>query len=263
MRFRPSHLVPVAFLALVACGGKSDPAAPVAPSTTMSAETALDLAEVFLVVENELNSEEAMPGVMQAGDALSLQGAGTPACVEKTILSPTSVKFHYVNCTGPRGGTVNGDVIISWTTDRHHFSKTFQRFILAREGKSWTLDGTKKVDIDPAAKQSHVTAENFHKVWSDGKNTKDFHYTCNLFADWATPNTYKLYGNWGLEGGGDPALQVSIDKKTPLVWNKGCCHPMSGTKEISRGSEKATLVFGPGCGDVTVNGTPKHLAPCP
>jgi hypothetical protein len=256
-------LASAALLFTLACGGKQDASTSAqAQAARMDTEEALEFASVFLAIENDQNSEEAMPGVVQSGDALALAENAVPACVTRTVLSPTSVKFHYENCTGPRGGTVNGDIVISWTTDRDHFTKTYQQFILARNGKTWTLNGTKKVDLDRAAKQSHVTVENFHKVWSDGTTTKDFHYTCNLFADWATQGSYQLYGNWGLQATGQAAIQVSVDKKTPLVWNRGCCHPISGTKEISRGSEKATVVFGTPCGSVTVNGTPKTLLPC-
>lgn len=263
MNLKLLALAPVVLLAALACGGKQDASTPPAPPARMDSEEALEFTAVFLSIENDQNSEEAMPGVMMAGDALAMSGMVPPACITRTVLSPTSVKFHYSDCIGPRGGTVNGDIIISWTADRDHFSKTYQQFVVARNGKSWTLNGTKKVDMDRAAKQSHVTVENFHKVWSDGTTSKDFHYTCNLFADWATQGSYQLYGNWGLQATGQAAIQVSVDKKTPLVWNRGCCHPLSGTKEISRGSEKATVVFGSPCGSVTVNGTPKTLAPCP
>lgn len=263
MRMTRFALVPAALALSLACGGKQDSASPAPPTVRMDAEDALEYSAVFLAVENDLNSEEAMPFVTQSGDAYSVSGAAVPACVTRTVIDPTTIKFHFANCTGPRGGTVNGDIIVSWTANREHFSKTYQRFTIARDGKSWTLNGTKKVHLDRAAKQSHVTVENFHKVWSDGTTTKDFHYTCNLWADWSTQGSYKLYGNWGLEASGQPAIQVSVDKRTPLVWQPGCCHPISGTKEISRGSEKATLVFGPACGAVTVNGTAKTLAPCP
>jgi hypothetical protein len=132
-------LASAALLFTLACGGKQDASTSAqAQAARMDTEEALEFASVFLAIENDQNSEEAMPGVVQSGDALALAENAVPACVTRTVLSPTSVKFHYENCTGPRGGTVNGDIVISWTTDRDHFTKTYQQFILARNGKTWT-----------------------------------------------------------------------------------------------------------------------------
>ena len=57
----------------------------------------------------------------------------------------------------------------------------------------------------------------------------------------------------------------SIAQATPLIWDRAanCCHPVSGTLNLSKGSKSATLVFGLPCGSVTVNGEAKTLGPCP
>lgn len=53
---------------------------------------------------------------------------------------------------------------------------------------------------------------------------------------------------------------------TGLTFRDDCCHPVAGTVVVSSmvasSSFQATAVFGPACGDATVDGTTVTLAPC-
>lgn len=265
-----SNLVPLSLAALLACGGTSGSDSKGGATTgRMDTQEATALTAAFLDMENNQAGELDGSGPVAAGEALSMQQPPPPACVTVSEVGPGSVTWTYNACTGPHGWTWNGVTVISWirNPDGTTLVKHDRRNMVGtKDDRTWTINGVRDTLINPAAKTVQVTAEpGFTKVFSNGTTTVTFAYTANLTADRSEEGKRKLYGAWALTPTSGDAVGGTISQATPLVWEKAanCCHPVSGTLNLTKGSKNATLVFGLPCGSVTVNGEAKALGACP
>lgn len=270
MRTRLLSLAPLALGALLACGGTHS-----TDSNGSQTSNKLDPAEAttftasFLDLENNQAGEMDGSGPVVAGQAVAMQTPSHPACVAVSDITPGSVTWTFNACTGPHGWTWNGVTVISWTpnTDGTVLVKHDRRNMVGtKDGRTWTVNGVRDTLINPATKIVEVTAEpGFTKVFNDGTTSISYVYTANLTASHAEEGKRKLSGTWALTPATGDAISGSISAATPLVWDKAanCCHPVSGTLTLSKGSKDATLVFGLPCGSITVNGTAKTLGACP
>ena len=269
MNARNVFLAPAVLLGLLACGGRSDPSQ-AANSKLDSAEAATYTA-TFLDMENNQAAEAGLPAAQPVGEAFALVYPAAPACVTTTPITPTSVKWVFKDCTGPHGWTWNGTVIVSWQVNGDGTVLTkheSQNMMGSKDGRSWTINGTKDLLRNQQTKQVILNTERgFTKVFNDGTKSVTFAYSCLLIADHSVEGQRKLWGDWSLVPQA-PATGTgaagNIDKKTPLFWDRstGCCHPVSGTLDLKRGDKSASLVFGLPCGTVTINGEVKTLGAC-
>lgn len=271
MKIRYALLVPAALAGLLACGGKSDGTASAPPANArMDSSDAVAYTASFLELENNQAAEASLPVMEPAGDALALAYPAAPSCVTVTPIGPNAVKWTFANCTGPHGWTWNGAMVISWVANDDGTVLTkheSQNMVGTKDGKSWTVNGTKDILRTPQTRQAILRTEpGFTKVFNDGTKTVAFTYDAMLFADHSVEGQRKLWGDWSLstQTPGAAGVSGSIDKGTPLVWDRatGCCHPVSGTLELKRADKAATLVFGLPCGSVTINGEAKTLGAC-
>ena len=255
----------------LACGGTSGGSATQpAPSTRMDGAEAMTFTASFLEMENNQAAEATLPVPEPAGDALALAYPAAPSCVTVTPIGPNAVKWTFANCTGPHGWTWNGAMVISWMANSDGTVLTrheSQDMVGTKDGRSWTVNGTKDILRNPQTRQAILRTEpGFSKVFNDGSKSVAFTYDALLFADHSVEGQRKLWGDWSLSPrtAGATGAAGSIDKGTPLVWDRasGCCHPVSGTLEVKRADKAATLVFGLPCGSVTINGEAKTLGAC-
>ena len=269
MNARIIHLAPAILVGILACGGKADGTP--AQSAKLDTAEAQNYTAAFLDRENHQAAEASLPAVEPAGEALALTYPAAPACATSTPITPTSVKWTFVNCTGPHGWTWNGAIVISWQTNADGsvlVKHDNQNMVGTKEGRSWTINGVKDILRNPATKVATLTAEpGFTKTFSDGTRTVAFSYACSLTADHSVEGQRKLWGTWSLTpqaAAAGEGASGTISKDTPLFWDRGtgCCHPVSGTLALTRGSRSATLVFGLPCGTVTINGETKTLGAC-
>ena len=262
-------LAPLALGGLLACGGHGSTST-TPPSSRLDGETAVTLAAAFLNEENNQAGENDGSGPMAAGQAEGLALPASPSCVAVSGATASSITWTFNNCTGPHGWTWNGVVVISWVKnpDGSWLVKHDQQHMVGtKDGRSWTINGVKDLLKDPATKTVRLAAEpGFTKAFNDGSKTTTYTYTCNLTADWSTPDQRKLSGSWGLapRGGGGDAVSAVIAAATPLVWDRSanCCYPVSGTLVLTRGGQTATIVHALPCGSLTVNGEARSLPAC-
>lgn len=265
-------LSPVLLAGLLACGGgNSSGTSQPAPSTRLDASEAATFTATFLDMENNQAAETEMPAMERVGDALALAYPPAPACVATTPIDANTVKWVFANCTGPHGWTWNGTVIVSWQVNNDGTVLTKhenQNMVGTKDGKSWTVNGTKAILRNKQTKQAIIRTERgFTKAFSDGTTSVTFAYDCMLFADHSVEGQRKLWGDWSLTPlapSTAPGASANIDKASALLWDRssGCCHPIAGTLNLKRGDKAATLVFGLPCGTVTINGETKTLGGC-
>jgi hypothetical protein len=271
MNIRYALLVPAALAGLLACGGRSSDTASTPAPARLDTTEAMTFTATFLDMENNQVGEAELPVVEQVGDALAMPAAAPPRCATVVPVSETSAKWVYENCTGPHGWTWNGTVLVSWqvNTDGTELVKhESQNMVGTRDGRSWTVNGVKRILRNKQTKQVQISTEKgFTKLFNDGTKSITFEYDCKLFADHSVEGRRSQWGDWSmtpLAPSTAPGASGNVDKKTPLVWERGtgCCHPISGTLDLKRGEKSATLVFGLPCGTVTINGETKALGPC-
>lgn len=269
MRTWLTTLAPLTLAGFLACGGQSGstPAEPPA-SPKIDPDAAAALIVPFETTETNQAGEMDGSGPVAAGEALSMVQPDHPGCVTVSDVTASSVTWTYNNCTGPHGWTWNGVVVISWTRNADGtvlVKHAHQNFIGTKDGRTWTINGTKDHLRNPATKLVTLSTEpGFTKTFNDGTTSTVYTYTCALTADWSTAGQRKLYGTWAMTPATGDAVNASISQATPLVWDRaaGCCYPVSGTVDLTKGAKSATIVHGLPCGTVAINGTSKLLPPC-
>ena len=261
-------LAPLTLAALLACGGKTSNITDPAASTKLDGDTAVAYSTPFLTSEANQAGEMDSSGPVPAGEALAMVQPGHPACVTVSNVTSSSVTWTFNSCTGPHGWTWNGVVVISWlrnadgTTLVKHAN---QNMVGTKDGKTWTVNGTKDLLRNPTTKLVTLTTEpGFTKAFNNGTSTTTYTYVCAMTADWSTVGQRKLSGSWSLTPTSGDAISGAIASGTPLVWDKaaGCCYPVSGTLTLTKGTKTATIVHSLPCGTVTINGTAKTLPAC-
>jgi hypothetical protein len=271
MNTRSALLTPALIAGLLACGGKSDSTTAISAPIRMDPAEAAAFTATFLDMENNQIGEAALPTIERIGDALAMPSAAAPQCATVIPVSETSAKWVYVDCTGPHGWTWNGTVLVTWqvNTDGTDLVKhESQNMVGTKDGKSWTVNGVKRILRNKQTKQVQIdTEKGFTKVLNNGTESTTFEYACKLFADHSVEGQRKQWGDWSMTPQAPstaPGASGNVDKKAPLFWDRatGCCHPVSGTLDLKRGDKAATLVFGLPCGSVTINGETKTLGAC-
>ena len=96
-------------------------------------------------------------------------------------------------------------------------------------------------------------------------------YDAQVLSDWTTVWTTSS-GAGTVIADGTSSVHLGVTQRdydvtaTGLTFREDCCHPVAGTVDVSAmvagTSWQATAVFGPGCGEATVDGTAVTLAPC-
>mgnify|MGYP001180958490 CR=1 FL=1 len=249
-------------LLLLACGGQDSPA----PTVRIDPAGTEEATATFLEVENLQVGEADDAGPMAAGDAVGFRAPVPPACVTPSEVTPTSITWTYTNCTGPHGWTWNGRVTLAWQRNGDGtvlVKHTRENLVGTKDGKTLTLNGTRNALRNPATKVVLLTTDpGFTKTYSDGTTTRSATYSCSLTADWSEEGKRKLSGTWTMTPSTGDATTGTIASTTPLVWQRGCCHPQAGTLVVTQGTRTSTLVFGTPCGTVTVDGVAKTLGGC-
>lgn len=261
---------------LLACGGGSPSrsgGSGTAPTLRpMSADTAESMLTAFLLAEHGYATVPGLPS-QTPGGAPGVMGlsfpAALPPCVGVAMTGTASVTLTFTNCTGPHGGTLNGQLALSWAPGQ--VTVAYQHLQAAKGTQSWTLDGTKSLKVDAAAKTATVTATGITFAFADSAapaTNATLSYGCNLASTWATAGTYAVTGTFTVQRGNEAALTGTLPASAPLTWTAGCCHPSSGSLGLQQGSAHADLAFGPPCGTLTITpfGQPavtRLLAPCP
>lgn len=266
---------PPSLLLLLACGGgdkspSNSTAAP--PVTPLSWESAESITTAFLLAEHQQFSAPALPFLEPMGDT-GVFGLKTtapiPDCVTLTVNGTASVLLTFNGCVGPNGGTLSGKLLVTWKTNE--YTLVYQDLQATKGTRGWLINGTRTLQVDPAARQARITVTGLTLGLTDSANesaSMTLSYASSLTSDWATAGAYKLWGTFTAQKGSDPALTCTIPLASPLLWKAGCCYPVAGLMSLQKGPAKADLSFGLPCGTVTVTpfgqaGVTQTLASCP
>ncbi|MBI3132538.1 MAG: hypothetical protein HYZ13_14580 [Acidobacteria bacterium] len=260
MRLRPA--LPLATLALVACGGgspHSDTGSGLTPARVMAVTSSVVGSE-----STAQASSSALPFWSPVGEgtpqaALGLHLPSLPSCASVTTTGPDAQGFThqtwtFVHCTSG-DESLDGNIDLTWKAG--DYTITFNHLVLTEDGgaETTTLDGTRHVVIDTATSTGTVTLSQFrlaHTEASEPGENRTFTYDAAYHTDWATPGTYKLWGGFTAQANAEPAVAGTVDMARPLTWTVGCCRPTSGILHLAQGSQSAEVAFSLPCSTITI-----------
>lgn len=256
-----------ALMGLLACGGSDSAEAsvegtdPESLATSPAGAATLAFMDLEAIRPNDANLLEAK--LVQPGDlqpAPVTLGCRTFDTVTDATNRTTTVTF--TNCVAANGWTLNGTLTVTNPLAAPGvYTSVYD--LDSQDGtgtKTWTYSGTKQLTINTANHTASLTVAPGTYLTVSYANTADttknktYHYAPNLSADWATLGQFKLWGSYAFDQVGGPSLTATIAPGTPLIWTPACCFPTSGTIALVSGSATASAVFGPGCGDLKLNG---------
>ncbi len=265
------RLLPLALPLLLACGGSGqNPSQSTLPETkAIPADEALAATWGFLSLEQGTSMASQMPTFKQAGDAKILTTAETSSCIT-TITSTkegvTRVLYTFHNC-GPQvvsldNLNLNGSLTISFNNQAPTlYTLEYKDLVVTRGTQTWTFNGSKSINVNLSAKQANLTVTNLSAVFTDTAHpdsNRSYLYNASHNADWATANTYKLYGSHSLLANAHTTTGV-ISSAAPLTWTTGCCYPINGSISFTKDTLSASAAFALPCGTLTL--TPTGQAP--
>ncbi|MBS1766399.1 MAG: hypothetical protein JST05_03215 [Acidobacteria bacterium] len=270
--FRTTRLAlacPVLF-ALVACGGSGSSSS----QTSFNGSSAAGFAAALVNEEGDQPTTATLPawapdpdGQGQVKTAINLSPS-TSSCV---TTSPVTVDGNgvshvtrtYTNCMGPEGGTINGTRDISWVQDPNNANATDYTFVphitITNGTRTWVIEGgTRNLVVDKVAMTTTITVRNQTVTLTDSANpnfSATYTWSRDMLADWSVTGQYKLSGTftWQNSASDRGPITGSISSSDPLIWTTACCHPESGTINLTRveSGATATVTFSQPCGTLT------------
>lgn len=271
--FRATRVLPVplTLLALVACGGgsSSDSKAGFGASSTASFADALTNDEGVQATPSNLPLWAPDPDGKGADVRTVVNVVPPNACVTAGPVTVdgqgvSHVTWTYSNCMGPEGGTINGTREISWIQDPVNANATDYTIVphlsITNGTKTWVFDGgTRNLVVDSSTKTTTITVRDMTATLTDSADpafSATYTWSRDMAADWSVSGQYKLSGTFTFQNSASDRGPVngSISASAPLIWETGCCHPQSGTINLTRvlSGATASATFSQPCGTLTV-----------
>lgn len=263
------RLLPLALPFLLACGGSGQDSrqpAPPAPKA-IPADEAQAAIWGFLTLEHGTTIASQMPTFVRSGDAQLLVSPPTVSCITQVTSTKegrTFILYTFNNCgdIAVTPNNLNGTISVSFSNlAPTSYTVEYNNLVATRGTQTWVFNGTKTLNINPAAKQAVLIATNLSAVLTDSAHpelNRSYLYNANLNADWATTDTFKLAGGYNLVAN-THTLGGVIASATPMTWTAGCCYPTSGSISLTKDAASASAAFSLPCGTLTI--TPAGQAP--
>lgn len=249
---------PSLLLALVACGGNGSSSS---SSNGFTADSSAAFTEALVNGESMQGSPSALPswapdpGGSGAQVKIGFNPIPVSSCVSASPITVdgqgvSHVTWTYTNCTGPEGGTINGTRTISFIQDPNNANAVDYTIVpnitIANGTRTWTIQGgTRSLVVDSSTSTTTITVRNMTATLSDSADPNfnaTYTWSRDMTADWSVAGVYKLWGTFSFQNSASDRGPVtgSISASDPLTWAVGCCHPESGTVNLTRVNSGAT-----------------------
>lgn len=263
---------PALLLALVACGGGGSSSS---SASTFTASSTASFTEAVINDESLQGSATALPAWApdpEAQGAVARMAVNTTppsACITASPITVDSqgvshLTWTYTNCQGPEGGTINGTRAISFAQDPANANAVDYTIVpdltITNGTRTWRIQGgTRTLVVDAATKTTAITVRSMTATLTDSSDPSfnaTYTWSRDMVADWSLAGVYKLWGTFTFQNSDSTRGPVtgSISSGDPLVWETGCCHPQSGTVNLTRVTTgaTATATFALPCGTLNL-----------
>ena len=249
--FRPNTWLALAGLSfLLACSGGSsytgatgeDPNQVVATSTAMTSEEANTVtAAVLDSFQVKGSATDLAQALVRSGDegVYAVDPAINPCVtvVPQNNGGTITTTYTFSNCTNAAGGgSVNGTVVTVNTIGSNSYSISYQNLTVTRGTESFTVNGTQTATLDRVARTSTIAmpSPGMSIVYAKSGSSGTYSLVGSLNGDYATAQTFKLFGSCVLTKAGGKAETVTIESADPVTWREstGCCYPVAGTIKL-------------------------------
>ena len=270
-RFSALVSAPVILFTLVACGGggSSSSSTGFTGAAAASFSTAVINEEGVQATSSTLPTWASDPSGSNPDVKMAMNLAPVSACVSASPITVdgqgvSHVTWTYTNCTGPEGGTLNGTRAISWIQDPNNANAIDYTIVpnitIANGTYTWTISGgTRSLVVDSVLKNTTITVRDMTATLTnsgDPNFSASYTWSRDMVADWSVAGEYQLSGSFSFQNSASDRGPVTgtISSADPLIWQTGCCHPMSGTVNLVRvlSGKTATVSFSQPCGTRTI-----------
>jgi len=254
-------------LGLVACGGTANQTSITGndPDSLKSSQAGVATL-VFLDIEGGLRPDNITNASSTSGACPQVTG---PTIDPTTHVSTSTFTYggNGTTCAAANGNSLTGTVTMTFnpTLLPPAYSLTYNLTSTnsAQPTRYWTYIGTRSIALNAAGTGAHVTVDpGFIVAYTDSANTKNnqsYTYDASLDYSWGN-GSVTLSGAYSFTQG---SMAVLVSMPSGLTWSSGCCYP-TGTLNLSSSVSSAEInaVFGPTCGNLTLNGGQLSLATC-